>query len=207
MNNFVEFYCGSGTMANTFKMNGYNTFTVDNRMRKGVCMPDLKKDMNLLNVKDIPFKRVKIAWFGQPCTPFSYAPGTFYFKDGQFTAAAKPFLKLVDKTMQLLEDLNPDIFFIENPRGRIIEYEPFKQFILQKKLFIHTITLGSYGFHTQKPTYIISNKPWLFPFTNQKFGRGAKSAIDFDTLTTCQRQKYPALFCETILQLIKTQNL
>lgn len=206
MKNFVEIYCGSGEMSRSFRSHGFNTFSIDKRKRKGICWPDLRKDIMDVTAADIPFSEVHAAWFGQPCTAFSHAAGDYYFKNGLFNDRALPYLELLHATMTLIDLMHPKVWYIENPRGHIRKYKPFVDWVYGNGYSMHTITLGSYGFPTPKPTLIFSNVN-VFPVARMiPHGRGSRKRYgsydtikdNFNSLTTVSRQKYPFEFCNEV---------
>lgn len=58
--NIIELFSGSGAISNEFKKTGHNVFSIDIRKRKGICEPDLKKNIMYVTLKDIPFKNVDV---------------------------------------------------------------------------------------------------------------------------------------------------
>ena len=198
--NVVELFCGSSTFSNYFKERGHNVFSVDIRKRKGVCEPDLRKDVLDLKIEDIPFDRVDVLWASIPCDVWSYASGDFHWnEDGTpKTDKCKLHIKLLEYSLQFIELLSPGYFFIENPRGKMRFNKCMLDFLKRNGGVEKTITLSSYGFSTTKPTNIFTN---ALDWKNKEldsFGRGAKVPGTFSNLTKCQRQKTPRALVEEI---------
>lgn len=208
MNNLViDVFCGSGSFSKVASSLGYETISLDNRRRKGVCEPTIKTD--ILKVRSSFFKSLKpkIMWFGLPCDIWSNASGGFHLtKDFKpKTEKAKVHLEIFKKTTQIIIKTNPDFFFIENPRGKLKNYPGLKEFLLRTNSVIKECTLSSYGFPTTKPTIIITNFKGLKLKELDSFGRGAKNKVPgtFDNFTKTQRQKTPKKLIKDILTQIE----
>lgn len=191
--NVVELFSGSGTISEEFKRAGHNTFTVDIRKRKGVCEPDLRKNIIQLTIQDIPFDKVDILWASPPCDVWSYASGSFHWnKDGSpKTQKCQEHIKLLEKCLDVIDEISPGLFFIENPRGRLRKYPAVLKFLKKQHAVTKSLTLSSYGFPTTKPTNIFTNAINYIPKVQHRFGRGAKVQHRFDNMTKCQKQKVP----------------
>lgn len=195
----LELFSGSGTVSKVFKNHGWTAISLDNRKRKGVCEPDIRKDILQLDRLELP-EKIHAIWASLPCDVWSYAAGAFnWTKDGQpKTEKCQTHILILNKLMQLIDEIGPDIFFIENPRGRLRHYKPFISWLEKHHAVTKTITLSSYGFKTTKPTNIFTNAQDWKPKELDKFGRGAKVEIVFNNLTVCNRQKTPEALAEEI---------
>ena len=207
----IELFCGSGSFSKVARSYGYETISVDNRRRKGICEPTIKTDVLKVCCSFFKSMRPKIMWIGLPCDIWSNASGGFHLdKDyNPKTEKAKKHLDLFDKTTKLITETNPDFFFIENPRGKLNKYPGLKEFLLRTDSVIKECTLSSYGFPTTKPTIIVTNFKNLKLKELDSFGRGAKNKVPgaFNNMTKSQRQKTPEKLIKHILtQVNKTQN-
>jgi site-specific DNA-cytosine methylase len=203
-NTFVELFCGSGTATKFFSSTNFETFSVDIRKRKGICEPDLRLDILDLTPGHIPFNDIDLLWIGLPCDIWSYASGGYHL-DKEFnpkTQKCQVHLDIFHKTIQIIQDLKPRFFIIENPRGRLRHFPPFIQFLNQMNAKEFTVTLSSYGFPTTKPTNLFSNLDLSELLPCAPYGRGAKCAAHFDNLTKCQRQSTPFLLFEHIHSIL-----
>ncbi len=200
--NIVELFCGSGILTQTFKDKGHATFTVDIRKRKGICEPDLRKNIQLITLQDIPFEKCHVLWASPPCDVWSYASNNFHWDEWGYPKTMKCLesIKLIKKCLELIEQISPDYFFIENPRGRLRYFPPLLEFLRLNGGVINSLTLSRYGFNTTKPTNIFTNAIDWQPLPMDDYGRGAKVLAKLDNMTRCSRQKLPRPLAEEILQ-------
>ena len=207
-----ELFAGSCSLSNALKSKGVQCTSIDIRKRKGICEPDLRLDISNVSssllIVHYPFHKVNFMWLGLPCDIWSYASGGFHLdKDyNPKTQKAVEHIQLLNKCQKLIDEINPDIFFIENPRGKLRHYPPFVEWLKNNQAFELQLTLSSYGFPTTKPTSIFTNATDLKFKELDSFGRGAKCNQAFNNLTTCQRQKYPGQFVDFIADFIFNYN-
>lgn len=202
--NSVELFCGYGSITDEFKNVGFSTFKTDIRKRKGVCEPDLRIDIMQLKRSDIPFDRVSVLWASPPCDVWSYASGGFHWnKDGTpKTKKCLGHIEILKKTLAVIEEVNPEIWFIENPRGRLRSYAPFLEWLERMRGTTKVLTYSSYGFPTAKPTNIFTNTDIEFKELG-RFGRGARSNFKLDNISKGQKQKIPRSLAKDIAKYIR----
>lgn len=205
MRNVVELFCGYGIIAGSFKAKGFNVFLTDIRKRKGVCEPDLRKNILQLKASEIPFKKVHVLWASPPCDVWSYASGVFHWNENGTPKTIKclEHIKILEKTLELINQLNPDIFFIENPRGRLRKWPFFLEWLEKHHAVIKTLTYSSYGFPTPKPTNIFTNAKDIQFKELDKFGRGAKVDFKIDNISKGQKQKIPRALADDIVKYVQ----
>ena len=94
-----------------------------------------------------------IVWASPPCTSFSVAAMGHHWSPGYKpkTEGAKLGMELSVKTVQLIQQLNPEFWFIENPRGMM------RKMKWMKNLPRTTVWYCRYGDNRAKPTDIWSN--------------------------------------------------
>lgn len=203
--NFVELFCGYGVVTETFKKEGFNTWKTDIRKRKGVCEPDLRKNILQLTAREIPFKKVHVLWASPPCDVWSYASGDFHWNENGSpkTEKCQEHIKILKKTLELIDELNPEVWFIENPRGRLRSFPLFVRWLKKHHVVTKTLTYSSYGFPSPKPTNIFTNASDIEFKELDKFGRGAKVDFKLDNISVAQKQKVPGLFAEEILKYVR----
>lgn len=107
--------------------------------------------------------RPEILWASPPCTGFSVASIGTNWTGGKNahrpkTSTARLGIKLAKRTRQLITELEPVWWFIENPRG-LLRKMPFMDGIG----FRHTISYCQYGDFRMKPTDVWTNAPWWKP--------------------------------------------
>lgn len=145
----IELFCGTKSFSRVMGERGHSTFTVDiNAMFK----PDLTIDILQLNINLLP-KNPDILWASPPCQGFSVATiGRYWNKDytpkHETSAHA---IKLVEKTIEIINNIKPKYWFIENPRGMLRKSKIMAGF--HRK----TITYCQYGDARMKPTDIWTN--------------------------------------------------
>ncbi len=203
--NFVELFCGFGIVTRTFKEAGFDTWKTDIRKRKGICEPDLRKNILELKTFEIPFEKVHMLWASPPCDIWSYASGDFHWnKDGSpKTEKSMEHIEILKKSLAVIHEINPDIFFIENPRGRLRHYPFFVEWLKQHNAVEKTLTMGSYGFPGAKPTNIFTNAQDIQFKELVPFGRGAKSDFKMHNISVCQKQKVPRSLANDILYYVQ----
>jgi site-specific DNA-cytosine methylase len=204
--NVVELFSGSGVISETFKEKGHKTFTIDIRKRKGICEPDLRKNIMQVKVKDIPFKKVHVLWASPPCDVFSKASIHFHWnKDGTpKTEKCHAHLKILRKTLKLIEKINPDTFFIENPDGKMKYRNELVNFLIRNNGMTKKVFYRDYGFGTLKPTNIFTNAlnyvPGIFlKNSSNKFNNNKNRPVIFDNLTKNQKQSIPVNLAKEIV--------
>jgi site-specific DNA-cytosine methylase len=145
----VELFCGTKSFSKVAEKLGHKTFTVDNNSQHN---PDYLIDIMDLKRSMLPLK-VDVLWASPPCTCFSVASigsswiGNYCPKRVE-TALGMAYIL---KTIELIKDLKPKYWFIENPRG-----------VLRKMAFMNefhrkSVCYCRYGDNRMKPTDIWTN--------------------------------------------------
>ena len=115
-----------------------------------------------VTAKDIidKFGKPDVIWASPPCTSYSIAAISHHRKKNPITGNLDPvsdFAKLSDNlvqhTIELIRELQPKYWFIENPRGGL------RKMAFMKNLPRYTITYCQYGDTRMKPTDIWTNHP------------------------------------------------
>jgi len=150
----LELFCGTKSFSKVAHQRGYETKTLDNETQFDA---DFTIDIMDFDISMLDGYKPDIVWASPPCQKFSVAAlgrnwhGT---KNGPFTPKNKETyhaLEIVKKTVQIIKELNPKYFYIENPRAmlrkmNIIPY-PYA-----------TVTYCQYGFKYMKPTDCLSDR-------------------------------------------------
>jgi len=218
--NIVELFSGSGILSQRFKERGHNVFSIDIRKRKGICEPSLRKDIMHVKLKDIPFEKVDVVWASPPCDVFSKASANFHWnKDGSpKTEKCEKHLKILKKTLNFIEKINPDTFFIENPDGKMKYRKELVNFLIRNNAMIKRVNYKDYGFGTLKPTTIFTNALNYVPGTflkntahkikktNSNENKKTNRPIIFDNLTKNQKQTLPDNLIKEIIYYCEENN-
>jgi len=175
----LELFSGTESFSKVARARGHEVFTIDNNPQ---FKPDLCIDILEFTPAHLPreFACPDIIWASPPCTTFSVASIRHYWDNG-FPKNHKTFigLAIVSKTLEIIREINPKFWFMENPRGMLR-----KQKIVEN-LKRDTVTYCQYGHKTQKPTDIFNNclnwkaRPMCKPGADchERAGRGAKTGV------------------------------
>jgi len=150
--NTLELFSGTGSFSKVMKKYGHNTFTVDNDKS---FASDLVQDIIDLREEQLPYKP-DILWASPPCTTFSVASISTHWKGGKEAYIPKTDqailgIEMVESTLDLIDQLKPKYWFIENPRGVL------RKMAFMKDLHRVTVTYCQYGDNRMKPTDIWTN--------------------------------------------------
>lgn len=151
--NTIELFCGTKSFSKVASNLGHSIYTVDNNSQFN---PDFLGDvMEWENPQGI----CDVLWASPPCQGFSVAAiGKNWNKDA--TPKSDSVLKaiaLVKKTMDIVDHLEPEYWFIENPRGMLRKMEWFDDWVRSKGGVRRTVAYCQYGDTRQKPTDIWTN--------------------------------------------------
>lgn len=143
----IELFAGSQSFSKVARSLGHKTFTTDIDYSQ-----DLIKDILKLKVENLP-SNIDILWASPPCTSFSVASMAKHWNYDKTpkTETARLGLEYVKKTIQLIKELKPRYWFIENPRGLL------RKFDIMQNLHRKTICYCKYGDTRMKPTDIWTN--------------------------------------------------
>ncbi len=154
----LELFAGSRSIGNAAESLGYDVFSSDVNDFDKI---DYVVDILNFDIKKVTFKP-DVIWASPPCTYFSVASiGKHWNKD--HTPKSKNALlgvEFVQKTIDIIKELKPKFWYIENPRGKLRKLQ------VVKGLPRTTITYCSYGDNRMKPTDIWSNN--IFDMFNEK---------------------------------------
>ena len=155
----LELFAGTRSIGKAFEKRGHDVFSIE--WDKDFENIDLYDDINNVTVEDIikRFGRPDVIWASPDCTTYSIAAISHHRRkepNGNL-APVSEYAKFCDKTnkhvLELIRELNPKYFFIENPRGGLRKMD-FMQGIPR-----HTVTYCQYGDSRMKPTDIWTNHP------------------------------------------------
>lgn len=131
-------------------------------MEKDFPSIDMYADISEITAEQIivQFGRPDVIWASPDCSTFSIAAISHHRRKNPLTGNLDPvsgYAKFCDKVdrhvLELIRELNPQFWFIENPRGGMRKMD----FI--KDLPRYTVTYCQYGDTRMKPTDIWTNHP------------------------------------------------
>lgn len=157
----LELFAGTRSISKAFEKRGYKTFSIE--WNKDFENIDLYEDINNVSAEDI----IKLCdgvpdviWASPDCTTYSIAGISHHRKKNNENGnldAVSDYAKFCDKTnrhvLDLIKQLKPKLYFIENPRGGLRKMD------FMKDLSRYTVTYCQYGDKRMKPTDIWTNHP------------------------------------------------
>ena len=156
----LELFAGTRSVSKAFEAAGHETFSVEwSNDFQGI---DLYADIMTITAEDIlaRFGRPDVIWASPDCTTFSIAAISHHRRKNPETGELEPvseyakFCDEVDKhVLELIQQLNPKFWFIENPRGGM------RKMSWMQGLPRYTVTYCQYGDTRMKPTDIWTNHP------------------------------------------------
>lgn len=145
----LELFAGSRSVGKAAESLGYEVFSSDLNSFDGI---DYAVDIMEFDVSKVPFKP-DIIWASPPCTYFSVASiGKHWNKDN--TPKSENALKgvaFVKKTLEIIKELKPKKWYIENPRGKL------RKLPVVEGIPRTTVWYCKYGDTRAKPTDIWTN--------------------------------------------------
>ena len=205
--NTLELFAGSRSFSKVAEQLGHRVYTSDNQDFEKI---DQVCDIFDFDVNKLPYAP-DVVWTSPPCTSFSVASiGHHWNKDNTpKTEKAELGVAIVKKTIEIIEQLRPKYWFIENPRGKLRKLD-FMQDFLRK-----TVTYCSYGDMRMKPTDIWTNfdfatRPMCFNGNkdchHEPAPRGSKTGTQGLKGDYLRSQIPPALF-EDIFKEIENESI
>lgn len=155
----LELFSGTRSIGKAFEARGHKVFSIDYDRR---FLANAHCDIGGLTAEQV------VAWFGKPdviwaspdCTTFSIAAISRHRRKNPQTGNLDPvsdYAKECDRidrhVLDLIGDLSPRLYFIENPRGGMRKME------WMAGLPRYTVTYCQYGDSRMKPTDIWTNHP------------------------------------------------
>ena len=157
----LELFAGTRSISKAFEKRRHETYSIE--WNKDFENITLYEDINNITAKDI----IKLCggvpdviWASPDCTTYSIAAISHHRKKNAETNNLDPvseYAKFCDKTnkhvLDVIQELKPKYYFIENPRGGMRKVD------FMKGLYRYTVTYCQYGDKRMKPTDIWTNHP------------------------------------------------
>lgn len=197
----LDLFAGSRSFSRQAEKMGMVTFSSDINAFEGI---DYVTNILDFDVNKLPWKP-DIIWASPPCTCFSVASiGRNWALPDRTpkTPGALLAITIVQKTADIIKQLNPHFYFIENPRGMlrtlpVLGHVPFRQ----------TVTYCQYGDTRMKPTDIWTNSTQWLPKPACNNGDPCHTAAPRGSPTGTQglknayeKSKVPDALCIEILE-------
>jgi len=199
--NVLELFAGTASFSNAAI--DHRTFTSDFNPQFNT---DYTVDIMKFDTSKVPLKP-DVIWASPPCETFSVASIGHHWSPGYIPKSTNCQLGIdrVLKTIEIINELQPKYWFIENPRG-LLRKMPFMQ-----DFYRYTVTYCQYGDTRMKPTDIWSNVPNLVLKPMCKNGMPCHIAAPRGSSTGTQgiktykdRSRIPDELCKSIISQLET---
>lgn len=155
----LELFAGTRCIGKAFEKKGHEVYSIDwDKTHDNI---DWYTDIGEITAQDIidKFGIPDIIWASPDCSSYSVAAISHHRRreaDGNLVAISD-YAKLSDKInahmIELIKELDPKVFFVENPRGAM------RKMNFMKELPRYTVTYCQYGDSRMKPTDLFTNHP------------------------------------------------
>ena len=204
----LELFAGTRSIGKAFEARGHEVYSVE--WDKSFKDINLHADIGQLTAQEIleRFGRPDVIWASPDCTTFSIAAISHHRRRNEQTKNLDPisdYAKFCDEVdqnvLKLIRELEPTLYFIENPRGGMRKME------WMQCLPRYTVTYCQYGDTRMKPTDIWTNhpNPKFKPMCkngdpcHERAPRGAKTGTQ-GLKDSKDRSVIPAQLCEHIAE-------
>ena len=204
----LELFAGTRSIGKAFEKHGHEVYSIE--WNKDFDNIDWYEDIGKITAQDIIDRlgHPDVIWASPDCTSYSLAAISHHRVKNKETGNLDPitdYAKFCDKVnahvIDLIHELNPNYFFIENPRGGLCNMT-FMQGIPK-----YLVTYCQYGDTRMKPTHIFTNYPdpqfkhckngdpchEKAPRGSRTGTQGIKGSVD--------RSRIPDKLCEYIVEL------
>ena len=156
----LELFAGTRSIGKAFEDAGHEVYSVE--WDKNFENIDLYADIMTVTAQNIidNFGHPDVIWASPDCATFSIAAISHHRRKNPITGNLDPvsdyakFCDAVDQhVLELIRELNPKYYFIENPRGGM------RKMTWMAGLPRYTVTYCQYGDTRMKPTDIWTNHP------------------------------------------------
>lgn len=204
----LELFAGTRSIGKAFESRGHEVYSVE--WDKKFENINLYADIMTVTAEQIikEFGRPDVIWASPDCTTYSVAAISTHRRkepNGNLSPVTEyaTFCDLVNQhVVDLIKELQPKYYFIENPVGGL------RKMNFMRELPRYTVTYCQYGERRQKPTDIWTNHP--NPKFKEPCGRGAPchDAAPRGSRTGTQalknameKARIPVMLCEHIVDI------
>ena len=161
----LELFAGTRSIGKAFDNHGWKTYSVE--WDKKFDNISLYADVSTLTAEqviELCGGRPDVIWASPDCTTYSVAGIGFHRRKirGEIIPISE-YAEFCDRCnmhlLELIKELNPRYFFIENPRGALRKMPFMVDFEKNGYARRYTVTYCQYGDFRQKPTDIWTNHP------------------------------------------------
>ena len=204
----LDLFSGTRSIASAFEEHGHDVFAVE--LDKRHPNIDWYADIMEITSQDIldRFGHPDVIWASPPCEKFSVAAIGKHWVKGTNTPKTEDTIKAVEllhHTLNLIKELNPTYYFIENPRGKMRKLD------CMQELPRYTVTYCKYGDTRMKPTDIWTNHPnpqFIPPCKNgdtchESAPRGSRTGTQ-GLKGAIEKSKIPKGLCEHIVKICES---
>lgn len=154
----LELFAGTRSIGKAFERRGHKVYSIE--WNKDFDDINWYTDIGQIKADDIieRFGHPDVIWASPDCTTFSIAAISHHRRQSIGTLEpVSEYAKFCDKVdrnvLKLIQDLQPCLYFIENPRGGMRKMD------FMRDLPRYTVTYCKYGDFRMKPTDIWTNHP------------------------------------------------
>lgn len=203
----LELFAGTRSIGKAFERRGHKVYSIE--WNKDFDDINWYTDIGQIKADDIieRFGHPDVIWASPDCTTFSIAAISHHRKQSIGTLEpVSEYAKFCDKVdrnvLKIIQDLQPCLYFIENPRGGMRKMD------FMRDLPRYTVTYCKYGDFRMKPTDIWTNhpEPKFLPMCHNgdpchvSAPRGSRTGTQ-GLKTSKDRSVIPSKLCEHIVDI------
>ncbi len=147
----LELFCGTKSVGREFEKVGFEVVSLDYDPQFNASIT-----ADILSLPDDYFSGFDVVWASPPCDAFSVMViGKNWNHDHTpKNDAARLGLQILEKTVRIIQSVNPPMWWMENPRGKMRKMPIVQDF---RRV---TVSYCQYGDTRMKPTDIWTNTVW-----------------------------------------------